>query len=54
MYRRASSPHKGEISGLIDRLRAEMKEASDALEFELAADLRDQIRSLEADLIRLG
>lgn len=33
----------------IDALRKQMKEAAKMLEFELAADLRDQIRALEQD-----
>ncbi|MFQ5905591.1 MAG: helicase-related protein, partial [bacterium] len=37
----------------IDRLREEMKEAADELEFEKAAKLRDRIRKIEAE-IRLG
>jgi excinuclease UvrABC nuclease subunit len=35
-------------------LRREMKQASEALEFERAAELRDRIRELEADQLRLG
>ncbi|TET44320.1 excinuclease ABC subunit UvrB [candidate division TA06 bacterium] len=37
----------------IDRLRQEMKQAADELEFEKAARLRDRIRKIEAE-IRLG
>lgn len=37
----------------IDRLRQEMKEAADELEFEKATRLRDRIRKIEAE-IRLG
>jgi len=43
-----------ELPGMIDGLRVEMKRASEALEFELAADLRDRIRALEQELIRVG
>jgi excinuclease ABC subunit B len=32
---------------LVEQLRTEMKEASDALEFEKAAELRDAIKELE-------
>jgi excinuclease ABC subunit B len=36
-----------EIPALLDGLRKEMAEAAEALEFELAAELRDRIQSLE-------
>ena len=42
-----------EIPALIERLRAEMREAARELEFERAADLRDRIKSLENERIRL-
>jgi excinuclease ABC subunit B len=42
-----------EIPALIERLRAEMREAARELEFERAADLRDQVKALEAERIRL-
>ena len=42
-----------ELPALIEQLRAEMREAARALEFERAADLRDRIKSLEAERIRL-
>jgi len=41
-----------ELPALADSLRAEMREAAAALEFERAADLRDRIRELEAELLR--
>jgi excinuclease ABC subunit B len=43
-----------EIPELVAALRREMKQASQALEFERAAELRDRIRELEADQLRLG
>jgi excinuclease ABC subunit B len=43
-----------EIPELVAALRREMKQASEALEFERAAELRDRIRELEADRLRLG
>ncbi len=42
-----------EIPALIERLRKEMREASRRLEFEQAADLRDLIFELEAQLRRV-
>ena len=42
-----------EIPALIERLRAEMREAARELEFERAADLRDRVKALEAERIRL-
>jgi excinuclease ABC subunit B len=42
-----------ELPALIEHLRAEMREAARELEFERAADLRDRIKSLEAERIRL-
>jgi excinuclease ABC subunit B len=44
-------PH--ELPALIEQLRAEMREAARELEFERAADLRDRIKALEAERIRL-
>ncbi len=41
-----------ELPALLDGLRAEMKQAAQALEFERAADLRDRIRSLEQEQLR--
>jgi excinuclease ABC subunit B len=41
-----------ELPELIDGLRREMREASEALEFERAAELRDRIRELEQDWLR--
>jgi excinuclease ABC subunit B len=43
-----------ELPRILDGLRAEMKQAAEALEFERAADLRDRIRALEQELIALG
>jgi excinuclease ABC subunit B len=45
-------PDVGEIPALVDRLRKEMKQASAALDFERAAELRDRIAALEQH--RLG
>ena len=42
-----------EIPALIERLRAEMREAARELEFERAAELRDRVKALEAERIRL-
>jgi len=42
-----------EIPALIERLRTEMREAARALEFERAAELRDRVKALEAERIRL-
>ncbi len=42
-----------EIPALIERLRKEMREASRELEFEQAAELRDRIKALESERIRL-
>ena len=42
-----------EIPALIETLRAEMREAARDLEFERAADLRDRIKALESERIRL-
>jgi len=44
-------PH--ELPVLIDALRKEMKEAAAALEFELAAQLRDRIQQLELERLRM-
>jgi excinuclease ABC subunit C len=41
---------KGKDTDLLDQLRREMEEASDSMEFERAAGLRDQIRAIEATL----
>lgn len=43
-----------QIPKTIDRLRKEMRSAATKLEFEVAAELRDQIRDLEAWWIREG
>ncbi len=42
-----------ELPRLIEHLRTEMREAARALEFERAAELRDRIKTLEAERIRL-
>ena len=42
-----------ELPSLIDTLRHEMKQAAEELDFERAADLRDRIKELEADRLRL-
>jgi excinuclease ABC subunit B len=42
-----------ELPALVDSLRAEMREAAEALEYERAAELRDRIRELETELLRL-
>jgi excinuclease ABC subunit B len=42
-----------EIPALIEVLRTEMREAARELEFERAADLRDRIKALENERIRL-
>ncbi len=43
-----------EVPQLIEGLRREMSEAAKALEFERAAALRDRIRDLELERLRLG
>jgi excinuclease ABC subunit C len=40
----------GKSDELLDRLRARMKDAAARTEFELAADIRDQVRALEVTL----
>jgi excinuclease ABC subunit B len=45
-------PH--ELPEVIDDLRAEMQKASADLEFERAAELRDRIRELEAERLRVS
>jgi excinuclease ABC subunit B len=42
-----------ELPRLIEHLRSEMREAARALEFERAAELRDRIKTLEAERIKL-
>jgi excinuclease ABC subunit B len=42
-----------ELPALIETLRTEMREAARGLEFERAADLRDRIKALENNRIRL-
>ena len=42
--------NKAETQAEIARLTRQMKEAAKLLEFELAAELRDQIKALEGDL----
>jgi len=43
-----------ELPELIEGLRREMKKAAKDLDFERAADLRDRIRELEAEHLRVG
>jgi excinuclease ABC subunit B len=43
-----------ELPELIDGLRREMRAAAQELAFERAADLRDQIQALEAELLKVG
>jgi excinuclease ABC subunit B len=45
-------PH--ELARTIERLRREMRDAAKQLEFERAADLRDRIKVLEGQRLRLG
>jgi excinuclease ABC subunit B len=42
-----------ELPALLEDLRREMKTAADELDFERAADLRDRIKALEAERLRL-
>jgi excinuclease ABC subunit B len=49
-YQAAGRLPKAEIGRLIDELRSQMKEAAQALEFEKAALLRDQILELQSQL----
>jgi excinuclease ABC subunit B len=42
-----------ELPALLESLRSEMKAAAKELDFERAADLRDRIKALEADRLRL-
>ena len=44
-------PH--ELPAVLTSLRSEMKAAADELDFERAADLRDRIKALEAERLRL-
>ncbi len=43
-----------EIPVLVESLRREMKQAASELEFERAAELRDRIRELETEQLRVG
>ena len=43
-----------EIPALIEVLRLEMREAARELDFERAADIRDRIKALESERIRLS
>ena len=52
LARDAVPPH--ELPALIDGLRQEMKEAADALDFERAVVLRDRVRDLEEERLRLS
>lgn len=48
--RRAACDNETDLQKLIDRLRGEMQEAAKALQFELAARLRDEVSDLEREL----
>ncbi len=52
LERDAVPPH--ELPALIEDLRREMKDAAEALDFERAAALRDRIRDLEEERLRLS
>jgi excinuclease ABC subunit B len=43
-----------ELPELVDSLRRQMREAAKELEFERAAELRDHLRELEAELLRVS
>ena len=43
-----------EIPAVIAALRREMEKAASELEYERAADLRDRIRALEQERLRIG
>ncbi len=43
-----------EIPAVVHALRLEMEKAAESLEYEKAADLRDRIRALEQELLRVG
>jgi len=43
-----------DIPAVIEKLKKEMKEAADRLEFERAAELRDKIHLLEENTLKLG
>ena len=42
-----------EIPMLIEQLRSEMRDAARELDFERAAELRDRVKALESERIRL-
>ncbi len=44
----------GEIPGMIEKLRKEMKKAAEALDFETAAEKRDRIKELESVAMAVG
>jgi excinuclease ABC subunit B len=50
--RAAVPPH--ELPELLASLRREMREAAEKLDFERAAELRDRLRELEAERLRIG
>ena len=56
LVRETKAPYGGEddLAELIARLKAEMKAAAAALEFEKAAELRDEIRDLSSLLVEFG
>ena len=45
---------KRRLAGSVEGLRREMREAARELDFERAAELRDRIRALESERLRLG
>jgi len=52
--RRRDAPPPHEIPELLEGLRREMREAADELDFERAASLRDRIRELEEERLRVS
>jgi excinuclease ABC subunit B len=56
MVREGKAPYgnEDELATLIVRLKAEMKKAAEDLEFEKAAELRDEIRELTSLMVELG
>jgi excinuclease ABC subunit B len=44
----------GDVTRQVTKLRAEMRAAAEALDFERAADLRDRIRALEEGAVLAG
>jgi len=52
--RRRDAPPPHEIPELLEGLRRQMREAADELDFERAASLRDRIRELEEERLRVS